>query len=80
MRRAEEQGVHPVGPDGYEQHPLLHARVRDTASRVEGELTAVTHELHGDGRVVRIAHIRGDNGVEWTAAAANIQAAVRRPV
>ncbi|MEU7016862.1 cyclophane-forming radical SAM peptide maturase AmcB [Streptomyces sp. NPDC046385] len=75
MRRTEEQTAHEAGPDGYERHPLLHARVRDTASGAEGELTAVTHELHSDGRVVRIAHIRAGNGIEWTAAADNIQAA-----
>ncbi|MEV6326146.1 TauD/TfdA family dioxygenase [Streptomyces sp. NPDC051909] len=75
MRRAEAVGSYPVGPDGYERHPLVGARVRDTASGAEGELTAVTRELHGDGREVRIAHIRGENGVEWTASADNIQAA-----
>ncbi|MFE6101007.1 hypothetical protein ACFVQ4_13680 [Streptomyces laurentii] len=75
VRRAEAKGVYPVGVDGYEQHPLLNTRVRDTASGAEGELTAVTHELHGDGRVVRIAHIRAVNGIEWTASAENVQAA-----
>lgn len=75
MRRAEAQAAYQVGSDGCEQHPLLRTRVRDTASGAEGELTAVTHQLHGDGRVVRIAHIRAGNGVEWTAAADNIQAA-----
>lgn len=74
MRRGEEWGGHPVGPDGYERHPLLRLRVRDKASGAEGELTAVTHETHDDGRVVRIAHIRAVNGIEWTAAADNIQA------
>ncbi|MEU7025099.1 hypothetical protein AB0A60_00265 [Streptomyces sp. NPDC046275] len=73
MRRAEAAGAYPVGADGYERHPLLHGRVRDTASGAEGVLTAVTHETHDDGRVVRIAHIRGENGVEWTAAADNIR-------
>ncbi|MFI8519281.1 hypothetical protein ACIGEZ_15815 [Streptomyces sp. NPDC085481] len=66
--------MYPVGPDGYEDHPLLHHQVRDIASRGEGELTAVTHELHSDGRVVRVAHIRPANGVEWTTAAGNVQA------
>ncbi|MFI8518722.1 hypothetical protein ACIGEZ_12985 [Streptomyces sp. NPDC085481] len=75
MRRVEAEGVNPVGSDGYEQHPLLHTKVRDTASKGEGELTAVTHELHGDGRVVRIAHIRSENGVEWTSSADNIRPA-----
>lgn len=75
MRRAEAEEAHPVGTDGYEAHPLLGTRVRDTASRSEGELTAVTHELHTDGRVVRIAHIRPESGIEWTTAARNIQTA-----
>ncbi|MFF5975493.1 hypothetical protein ACFY7C_28695 [Streptomyces sp. NPDC012769] len=73
MRRVEEREAYPVGVDGYEEHPLLGVRVRDTASKGEGELTAVIHELHGDGRVVRIAHIRSENGIEWTTAAANVQ-------
>ncbi|MFB7936153.1 putative ATP-grasp-modified RiPP [Streptomyces sp. NPDC056049] len=76
MRRAEVDGPRQVGTDGYERHPLLGVRVRDTASGNEGELTAVTHRLHTDGRVVRIAHIRPGSGVEWTTAARNIQAAV----
>ncbi|MGW7366653.1 hypothetical protein ACWGI8_25250 [Streptomyces sp. NPDC054841] len=64
----------PVGPDGYEQHPLLNTNVRDVASRGEGVLVAVTHELHSHG-TVRVAHIRPASGVEWTTAADNIQAA-----
>ncbi|KQX59464.1 MULTISPECIES: hypothetical protein [unclassified Streptomyces] len=71
--------MNPVGHDGHEQHPLLHTKVRDTASRCEGELTAVTHELHHDGRVVRIAHIRPPNGIEWTTSADNIHAAFETP-
>ncbi|WP_306325308.1 hypothetical protein [Streptomyces venezuelae] len=63
----------PVGPDGHERHPLLHTNVRDTASRGVGELTAVTHELHTDGRIVRIAHIRPPNGIEWTTSVDNIR-------
>ena len=69
--------MNPVGHDGYEQHPLLHTRVRDIASRGEGELTAVTHELHSDGRVVRVAHIRPTTGIEWTTSADNVQAALQ---
>lgn len=76
MRRAESGETHPVGADGYEAHPLVGARVRDTASGSEGELTAVTHESHTDGRVVRIAHIRPESGIEWTTAAGNIQSVV----
>jgi hypothetical protein len=68
--------VNDVRHDGYEQHPLLHTRVRDIASQGEGELTAVTHELHSDGRVIRLAHIRPTSGVEWTTAADNVHAAV----
>lgn len=62
-----------VGPDGYEQHPLVGSRVRDIASGGEGVLTAVTHEVHSDGRVVRVAHVRPASGVEWTTAAGNVQ-------
>ncbi|MEU7020400.1 hypothetical protein ABZ990_07040 [Streptomyces sp. NPDC046203] len=75
VRRAGAAGVYPVAADGFEEHPLLRTRVRDTASGAEGELTAVRHELHSDGRVVRIAYIRAANGIEWTAAADNVQAA-----
>ncbi|MEU2078800.1 hypothetical protein [Streptomyces sp. NPDC013489] len=66
--------MNSVGSDGYEHHPLLDTRVRDIASRGEGVLVAVTHELHSHG-TVRIAHIRPPSGVEWTTAADNIQAA-----
>ncbi|MGW3371711.1 hypothetical protein [Streptomyces hydrogenans] len=64
--------MNPVDPDGYEQHPLLNKNVRDIASRGEGVLVAVTHELHSHG-TVRIAHIRPTGGIEWTTAADNIQ-------
>ncbi|MFC7792155.1 hypothetical protein [Streptomyces cinereoruber] len=66
--------MNPVGSDGYEHHPLLNTLVRDIASRGEGVLVAVTHELHSHG-TVRIAHIRPASGVEWTTAADNVQAA-----
>ncbi|WP_369145638.1 cyclophane-forming radical SAM peptide maturase AmcB [Streptomyces sp. R44] len=59
---------------GYEQHELLGHQVRDIASQSEGELMAVTHEVHDDGRVVRIAHIRPASGVEWSTAVANVRA------
>nr|WP_204116762.1 hypothetical protein [Streptomyces sp. CS081A] len=65
---------------GYERHELLGRRVRDIASGGEGELVAVTHEVHDDGRVVRVAHIRPVSGVEWSAAVANVQAVVRAGV
>lgn len=64
-----------VGADGYEQHPLLNTLVRDVASRSEGRLTAVIHEVHTNGRVVRVAHIRPASGIEWTTSADNIRAA-----
>lgn len=71
--------MNPVGHDGYEQHPLLHTKVRDTASRGEGQLMAVTHQLHDDGRLVRIAHIRPTSGIEWTTSVDNIRAALEAP-
>lgn len=67
--------MNPVGPDGYEWHPLLNTTVRDVASRGEGLLIAVTHELHSHG-TVRLAHIRLPSGIEWTTAADNIQPAL----
>lgn len=39
--------MNPVDSEGREDHPLLHRRVRDIASRGEGELTEVVHERHG---------------------------------
>ncbi|MFE3608474.1 hypothetical protein [Streptomyces goshikiensis] len=59
--------------DGYEQHPFLHQQVRDIVSRTEGELMAVTRQHYGDGRIIRIAHIRRTNGVEITTAVGNIE-------
>ncbi|MEV5202809.1 hypothetical protein [Streptomyces sp. NPDC053720] len=67
--------MNPVGPDGHEQHPLLNTPVRDIASRGEGVLVAVTHELHNHG-TVRLAHIRLPSGIEWTTAADNVQPAL----
>ncbi|MFE7624149.1 hypothetical protein [Streptomyces sp. NPDC057509] len=64
--------MNPVDPGGYEQHPLLNKNVRDSTSRGEGLLVAVTHELHSHG-TVRITHIRPRCGIEWTTAADNIQ-------
>ncbi|MEU7023737.1 hypothetical protein ABZ990_24195 [Streptomyces sp. NPDC046203] len=55
-----------------DDHPWLHKAVRDVASRGEGRLTAIVHEKTG-GRTVRVAHIRPDSGVEWTAAMDNLQ-------
>lgn len=68
--------MNPTGADGYEEHPLLNTRVRDVASGGQGLLTAVVHELYGDGRVVRIAHIRPASGVEFTTVAENVLPAV----
>ncbi|MFF7444123.1 hypothetical protein [Streptomyces sp. NPDC008122] len=48
--------MNAVDHAGYERHELLGRQVRDIASRSEGELMAVTHEVHSDGRVVRIDH------------------------
>ncbi|MGW3090622.1 hypothetical protein [Streptomyces sp. NPDC001108] len=67
--------MNPVGPDGYEQHPLLGMNVRDIASRRQGVLVAVTHELHNHG-TVRLAHIRPPSGIEWTTSADNLQPAL----
>ncbi|GGV94063.1 hypothetical protein GCM10015535_58510 [Streptomyces gelaticus] len=55
-----------------DEHPWLHKRVRDVASRGEGQLTAIVHE-ETNGRTVRVAHIRPASGIEWTTAADNIQ-------
>ncbi|MDT9692612.1 hypothetical protein Q5762_30640 [Streptomyces sp. P9(2023)] len=63
-----------VDHSGYERHELLGQMVRDIASQGEGELMAVTQEIHNDGRVVRVAHIRPACGVEWSTAVANVQA------
>ncbi|MFB7355975.1 hypothetical protein [Streptomyces gardneri] len=67
--------MHAVGPDGHEQHPLPHKSVRDIASRCAGDLDAVTHETHSDGRTVRIAHVRPASGITWTTHADNIEPA-----
>lgn len=61
---------------GYERHALLGQRVRDVASGGEGELMAVTHEVHDGGRVVRVAHIRPASGVEWSTAVGNLRPCV----
>ncbi|MYS07853.1 hypothetical protein GTW71_15765 [Streptomyces sp. SID6041] len=66
--------MNAVDHAGYEQHALLGRHVRDIASQGEGELMAVTHEVHDDGRVVRVAHIRPASGVEWSTAATNVRA------
>ncbi|MEU5915648.1 cyclophane-forming radical SAM peptide maturase AmcB [Streptomyces sp. NPDC047141] len=66
--------MNAVDRAGYERHELLGRRVRDIASGGVGELMAVTHETHNDGRTVRIAHIRPTSGVEWSTAVANVQA------
>ncbi|MCX2181789.1 hypothetical protein KV205_14785 [Streptomyces sp. SKN60] len=73
-RAGQEDAPYAVGPDGYEQHPLLNTLVRDVASRSVRRLTAVTHELQDGGRPVRLAHIRPSSGVEWTTAADNVRA------
>lgn len=63
----------PADHSGYVRHEWLGCRVRDIASGSEGELMAVTQEMHDAGRVVRVAHIRPPSGVEWSTAVANLR-------
>ncbi|MFF3858657.1 hypothetical protein [Streptomyces sp. NPDC002209] len=59
-------------------HALLHKRVRDIASGVEGELMAVVREDVSDiparEHWVKLAYVRGPSGREISTAAANIEA------
>ncbi|MFE2323570.1 hypothetical protein ACFXD5_06550 [Streptomyces sp. NPDC059385] len=69
-------------PEPYEHmtHPLLHRRVRDIASGVEGELMAVVNENvspTGIERWVKLAYIRRSNGREISTAVGNVEAAGR---
>nr|WP_240981548.1 MULTISPECIES: hypothetical protein [unclassified Streptomyces] len=52
---------------------MIGYRVRDVASGGEGELMAVTHEVHDHGRAVAVAHIRSVSGVEWSTALGNVR-------
>ncbi|MGW6705771.1 hypothetical protein ACWGDE_12900 [Streptomyces sp. NPDC054956] len=60
----------------YLTHQLLHRRVRDVASGVEGELMAVINENVSDSasreRWMRLAYIRGASGREFSTAVENI--------
>ncbi|MGO4461360.1 hypothetical protein AB4039_29320 [Streptomyces sp. M-16] len=62
----------------HEDHPLLHRQVRDPKTGRRGELMAVLHETLGyaDGRErsTLTAYLRGVNGLEFTAAAATLEA------
>ncbi|WP_406387094.1 hypothetical protein [Streptomyces sp. NBC_00211] len=72
--------MHEAVPRSFEEvpHALLHQRVRDIASGVEGELMAVVREDVSDDPVrerwVRLAYVRGPSGREISTAVANIQA------
>ncbi|MFE3584666.1 hypothetical protein [Streptomyces vinaceus] len=72
--------MHEVVPRSFEEvpHELLHKRVRDIASGVEGELTAVVREDVSDTpareRWVVLAYVRGPSGREISTAVANIEA------
>ncbi|MEU4947743.1 hypothetical protein [Streptomyces lavendulae] len=63
-----------VEPD----HPLLHRQVRDPRTGRCGKLVAVLHETLGyaDGRErsTLTAYLRGVDGLEFTAAAATLEA------
>ncbi|MGW7311905.1 hypothetical protein [Streptomyces sp. NPDC054854] len=61
----------------YVPHALLHERVRDIASGVEGELMAVVHENVSDTgfeRGVDLAYIRPRSGREFSTLIDNIEA------
>ncbi|MEV0409848.1 hypothetical protein AB0I68_03305 [Streptomyces sp. NPDC050448] len=72
--------MHDVAPRPFEDvpHVLLHKRVRDIASGVEGVLMAVVREDVSDTPVrecwVRLAYVRGPSGREISTAVANIEA------
>ena len=63
----------------YVPHVLLHKRVRDIASGVEGELMAVVHENVAQTpfpeQWVDLAYIRLPSGRETTTAVTNIEPA-----
>ena len=67
-------------PEVYEYvpHALLHKRVRDIASGVEGELMAVVHENVAQSaspeRWVNLAYIRSTSGREFSTVVDNIEA------
>ncbi|MFD6874546.1 MULTISPECIES: hypothetical protein [unclassified Streptomyces] len=59
-------------------HPLLHQQVRDPKTGRAGTLMAVSHETLGYAggreRKTHTAWIRGADGIEFTAAAATLEA------
>ncbi|MFD0353529.1 hypothetical protein ACFVHW_07230 [Streptomyces sp. NPDC127110] len=62
----------------YVPHRLLHKRVRDIASGVEGELMAVINENVSDTGIehwMELAYIRGASGREFTTAVGNVEPA-----
>ncbi|MBT2478391.1 hypothetical protein [Streptomyces sp. ISL-94] len=67
----------------YVPHRLLHRRVRDIASGVEGELMAVINENVSDSashqRWMELAYIRGATGREFTTAVENVEPAHDQP-
>ncbi|MET8297360.1 hypothetical protein [Streptomyces sp. NPDC005180] len=67
----------------YIPHPLLHRRVRDIASGVEGVLMAVINENVSDSATyehwTELAYIRAANGREFATAAANVHPAYDEP-
>ncbi|MEV7547566.1 hypothetical protein [Streptomyces sp. NPDC089915] len=67
----------------YVPHRLLHRRVRDIASGVEGVLMAVINENVSDSatyeRWMELAYIRAASGREFTTAVGNVEPAYEQP-
>ncbi|MFJ3882015.1 hypothetical protein ACIPW5_31800 [Streptomyces sp. NPDC090077] len=66
----------------YVPHRLLHRRVRDIASGVEGRLMAVINENVSDRGVERwmeLAYIRNASGLEFTTAVDNVEPVPDQP-
>ncbi|MEU3915526.1 MULTISPECIES: hypothetical protein [unclassified Streptomyces] len=66
----------------YVPHRLLHQRVRDIASGVEGVLMAVINENVSDTineHWMELAYIRNASGREFTTAVANVHPAYDQP-
>ncbi|MEV5875788.1 hypothetical protein AB0L75_16435 [Streptomyces sp. NPDC052101] len=62
---------------GHERDPRIGRRVRDIASKGEGELTAIVRmKVSGNGdepMYARLAYIKAANGIEWSTAPDNIE-------
>ncbi|MFJ8384769.1 hypothetical protein ACIQ9Q_09695 [Streptomyces sp. NPDC094438] len=62
---------------GHERDPRIGRRVRDIASKGEGELTAIVREKvsgsEAEPRYSRLAYIKAPSGVEWSTAPENIE-------